>query len=699
MSLNELNLRTTYRSVEDDILNEFYVPCLERSVIYKRAVGFFTSGSLAEAARGVVDFVKNGGRMFIVACPRLTVDDMKKIKEGYEKRRVLEDRLIESIGTPISEVDEIRVKNLSWMIANELLDIRIAVPTKSDTEGIYHEKVGIFFGSGGEGSRQGVVAFTGSLNETREGLISNYESIDVFVSWDKSEREQERINGHVRHFDSIWENRATGIETYEFPEAAARKLLETYRPELPTFEPGRKRVAFDFQRKALESWKEKNYQGILAMATGTGKTFTALRCVESTPKDVLILVVVPQEALVEQWRREIEAEYDARARIIEVHSEADWKERLDHLVDGMRMGVAQDKRNFVVGTIQTMHKPRARAVFGEISSEKLMLIVDEVHHSGARLYRNLFQIDAQYRLGLSATPERFWDDTGNQAIFDYFGPTVYEYDIQDAIKDKVLTPYEYHIRVISLTPQEREEFKRLSNKITQQFNRISKAYPELGGKSVPVMMQRLEAINPGLGNTLRVLYLKRVELVKAASNKLDALRQIVQEADLKRCLVYCNNLVHLNECAKMLHKEGRVAEEYSSGIDVQTRARLLASFAEDYSQTRFLLSVRCLDEGIDLPAVDSAILIASSRSTREFVQRRGRILRRHPSKTIATIYDIVALPVERDRIGYSLSESERRFVQSELSRVVQFSLSAKNAGDSELQSFMSDFRPFIITKD
>ena len=610
-----------------------------------------------------------------------------------KKRRIVEERLLDSLGGVTAEADMIRVKNLVWMISNGFLDIKIALPTIEDTQGIYHEKVGILFES--ETADSDVVVFSGSMNETKEGLVSNYESIDVYVSWDNSEREKGRVSGHISHFQRMWENKEIGVETYDFPVAVANRLLELYKPDRPVTEPGRKRRPYEFQTEALHSWEKANYHSVLAMATGTGKTFTALKCVEKTPKNVLVIVAVPQDALVEQWKNEIESEFGSGCRIIAAHSSSDWKNKLKHLVSAMKLGVGDEKRNFVVGTIQTLHKPKFVEYLLGISPEKIMLIADEVHHVGAAQYVKLLQIDGHYRLGLSATPERFWDDQGNQSIFEYFGPVSFEYDISKAIKSGFLTPYDYHITVAYLTENERKEFASLSLRITRELNKVCQAYPDMKRFGIPTLMQNLERLDYSAFAKLRTLYLARVDLFKAATNKQDALRELVRTHKLRRCLVYCNDLQHLNQCATLLHQEGFIADEYSSALPFDLRAKLLNSFADDYAETRFLLSVKCLDEGIDLPAVDSAILIASSRSTREFVQRRGRVLRKHPSKSTSSIYDIVVLPVNIEELRYALTEPERQFVEAEISRVALFASDARNLNDPELSILLKKFRPFV----
>jgi superfamily II DNA or RNA helicase len=685
-NLRSLMLRVTYRTGYSDILNEFYIPCLENSVIYKRAVGYFTSSCLAEAARGLVGLIKNGGRMYLISSPRLTEQDKKDIAAGYELRKIVEKRLIEGIREPISDVDVIRIRNLTWMIANGRLDVKIAVPTSVEGEGIYHEKMGLFFDSLNP-DESNVVAFSGSLNETREGLVSNYESIDVYVSWDPSEREVTRVKEHIAHFERMWNNEELGLLVLDFPDAVKKELIQTYKPPYePTQEPGKRKRLFNFQEEAIKSWVKAYRKGILAMATGSGKTFTALKCVETCPQPTVNLIVVPSIDLISQWEEEIRQEYGEQAVIRKVSSEeAHWEEKIATLIKAFNTNViTQPKKIFVIATIHSAIKNKFLEMIATVPSEKLAIIVDEVHHSGAQDFRRIFNIEAAYRLGLSATPEREWDDEGNQRIFDYFGPTVYTYDIAKALQDGKLSRYEYYIHLTALTPSEREEFRKLSRSIAALISKIHRLYPSTKGMDIPKTLNYLESIQAPEGEQLRNLYLSRVELLKKASSKAQKLREIVNNYPLQRCLVYCNDLDHLVECLKILFEEGYEVYEYSSRIEPEVRQRVLMSFAETSHNSKFLVAVKCLDEGIDVPICDSSILVSSSRSTREFIQRRGRVLRVHPTKPKSVIHDIVILPFTNWDDAYGLTPAEYDFVEAELRRISEFAKNAINKEDLEI---------------
>jgi len=662
-------------------------------------VGYFTSASLAEAARGLVGLVKNGGRMLLVASPRLTEEDIEKINKGYNIRETVKSALMRDIQIPLSEIGSARVKNLTWMIANNKLDIRIARPWDLTGMGIYHEKIGIFYDSYDE-EKSNKVAFSGSMNETMDGLISNYESIDVSISWDEAEREHQRVQGHVKHFSDLWEGKAVGLETLEFPEAVRRQLLHTYSPTFPEREPGEKRRLRPYQEEAVSNWIKADGSGVVSMATGTGKTLVALKCLEKCPQPLLSLIVVPSMDLAKQWLSEIRTEYPNGCAVREASSqEPNWPTHVKNLASAFSDFPESQKRNFIITTIQTASREKFQSLLSDVPHDKLAIIVDEVHHSGAPEFSKIFDIRAKYRLGLSATPERAWDDVGNQAIFDYFGPQVFEYDISDAVRDGVLTQYQYLLHPVALNFDERQRFGEISRQIAATLGTARTRYPNLKMRSIPEVLEFLDRVDRDLALGLRNLYLTRVAIVKKAEAKKDALREIVRKYELKRCLVYCNDLDHLEECRRIIFDEGFEAMEFSSQIDAKERVDVKESFARDTTGNKFLVAVKCLDEGVDLPVCDSAILISCSRSTREFIQRRGRVLRKHPSKDISKIHDILVLPFTTTEDAYVLSRAEYDFVEAELRRAEEFAKNALNKEDIRIGELLELFRRSCAKED
>jgi superfamily II DNA or RNA helicase len=594
---------------------------------------------------------------------------------------VIERALLRGLKQPLEEPDLTRVKNLAWMVANDLLQIKIALPISPPGYGIFHEKLGLFFDST-DAQVSNIVAFSGSMNETADGLVSNYESIDVSISWDSSLRESSRVRDHIEHFENLWKGKIGELEVMDFPDAVERELIQTFSPgEQPSYEPGRKRILRPFQVEAVNAWEQSNFSGILSMATGSGKTFTALKCLDPY-SDKLSLIIVPHRDLLLQWEGEIEEEYPEASILLVESGQREWERRLSQRISSLG-----SKRLFVVATIQSGIKQRFLDLISRVPSNRLAVVVDEVHHSGAPEFSRIFAINADLKLGLSATPYRMWDEEGNQRIFEYFGGEVFDYPISRAIAEGVLCPYRYHIHPIALTLTELDRFRAFSKSIAKLLQSTISQYPGLKGLELPSLIHRLDRINPKRANEIRALYLRRIVLVKTAVRKIDAVRQIVREfTDLKRCLVYCNDMSHVKEILSVLFEQGLEALEYTSAIDPKIRERLRVWLSEDSSSPRFLVAIRCLDEGADIPACDSAILVSSSRSEREFIQRRGRMLRIYPMKRVALIHDIVVLPFIEPENAYPLSDSELEFARAEIRRVKEFAKGAENAQEIDIGS-------------
>jgi len=702
-NLRVLNLKVTYRSFDEDLVNDFYVPCLKNSILYKRAVGYFSSAALSEAARGLFGLVNNDGKMVLVASPRLSEQDIEAIKNGYELRDRVIPALEKGLDLPLEREDEEKIRNLTWMIANDKLDIKIAIPSKNSS-GIYHEKIGLFYDTEGN-----VVSFSGSLNETGSALISNYESIDVSVSWEDGIRERERVNEHISHFEGLWSGSIKGLLTIDFPSALKQKLLEKYTPKKPIEKkvilPEKAitelspcgRSLYDFQQAAINAWFNASCKGVLAMATGSGKTFTAIKALEQCSGLKVALVIVPSSNLVFQWEDEIRKEYGDKCIIRRVQKlEHDWKGKIERLFDWLAVHDLQGKRAFVIATVQSGCKSEFLNLINKVNETSIGIIVDEVHRSGAPRFRAIFNIQARYRIALSATPEREWDEEGNQAIFDYFGRVVFEYSLDDAIRDGKLSQYYYYSHIVPLTFEERLDFNNISKQIATLTSKINKEYPNTYNMSMPKLVQYLDMVSKDTANNLRRLFLKRVDIVKEACNKYECLRNILRNYPLKRCIVYCNDLVHLRQNTKIIYDEGFEPIEFSSDVLPTVRREILDTFESETNKNSILVAVKCLDEGIDIPACDSAILVSSSRSTREFIQRRGRLLRKHESKKYSTIHDIVILPFATEEESYPLTMSEFSFVKEELRRVDLLSKNAINSKDFNVDNQLQIYRRHLL---
>jgi len=318
MALRDISLKLSYNSGEDDLVRDFYHPCLRNSIRYERAVGFFTSKILLVLSEGISQFLLNDGSMKLICSPRFNEEDINAIKKGYENREnLIEGALMREINQIPEDIVNNNLNCLSWLIANNKLDIKIALPTNIDTEtyGIYHEKIGIFYDE-----EDSIIAFSGSQNETLYGVAYNYESFDIYRSW----KESERCNLKITHFEKMWDNIAQGIEIHNFPEAAKDRIIEKITPQkysevnTNSVYTSLKKISsnafleslWNFQREAIDSWKDNGFSGILSMATGTGKTKTAIGAIIELHKSVdniFVVVASPQNTILKQWEQEADS--------------------------------------------------------------------------------------------------------------------------------------------------------------------------------------------------------------------------------------------------------------------------------------------------------------------------------------------------------------------------------------------------------
>jgi len=678
MSLRDLQLSYEYRSDSTNIVDDFYIPCLRESKEYLRAVGFFTSNGLALGAKGLAAFINREGHMRLVASPWLEPEDIEAFTKGYEaKENILERALLRQFGeellTEASLLTRHRLECLAWLIADERLEIKLAIPSPSllsNGHGIYHEKIGVFIDVDGNS-----VAFTGSPNETVGGLVSNFESIDVFKSWEDTHGRVERKRSN---FERLWNDLTSGLTVVEFPVAVKRRLLRfrtATRPEtdlesetskssnVPVSTPTKvvdvpSHIKLrNYQVKAVEAWRANDGKGILAMATGSGKTITALASAVGLFKEIgkiFVVVTCPFQHLVDQWARE--AELFGFRPILAYQTRHSWLNTLNACIVDYNLGNRDNV--LVIASHATFIGEPMQNTLSKVKRPSL-IIADEVHHLGAEKGRISLPQMFVYRMGLSATPKRWFDEEGTTALEEYFGQTVYEFPLKDAIREGCLSKYYYYPHLVELTIDELQEYEDLTIKIVRMF--------ESGAV-------------PGEVPALDFLLRKRSYILNTASEKLNAVGELVRRGpELHHALFYC---VH-GQIDEVTHLLGNVlgirVHHFTMEESVEERKRLLESFAKVELQA--LIAIRCLDEGVDVPSTQTAYMLASSSNPREFIQRRGRILRKSPEKEFAVIHDMIAIP---SRSYFCNSETrptfntERRILKKELTRFREFAECSEN---------------------
>jgi DNA phosphorothioation system restriction enzyme len=687
--LSNLQLKQSYRSNRDNLVNDFYVPCLREASLYRRAVGYFTSSALSLAATGLRPFIEKRGRMCLVASPYFDSEDIEAIKRGYLSREEVVSRaLLRGLSEKNdSVVVRDRLGFLAWLVSEGLLDIKIAVLERDDTVGIYHEKIGIF-----EDESNNQVAFTGSSNESAGGLLSNFESIQVFRSW--VERDTERIAPLVADFEELWSDKTHFLKVYKFPDAVRKELLRLRPERLPDADPEQNAahsipeiivppnfgfpeipkdiVIRDYQKKAVEKWFEAGGRGLLRMATGTGKTVTALalltqlyRAVQREGRPLVCVVVCPFQHLVSQW-----AEQASKFGILPIkcmESKNLWVEELRESI----MAVRDGHFPFVmaIATNSTFQGDLFRETVGKIQSD-FLLIADEVHNMGALSSRESLPENAAFRLGLSATPERWFDDTGTQSLLNYFGKIVFELGLREAIAIGALSKYDYFPHIVELTTDELAQYLE----ITAQIGRVSGL--ESGASEGEPSDEKV-----------KMLLIRRAQLVAVARNKLPRLAEAMRPlARTTHNLVYCGtgkvemeddlSVRQLDAVVQLLGNDlGMRVNSYTAETYLDERDELRKLFVDGTLQA--LVAIRCLDEGIDIPETRRAFILASSSNPKQFIQRRGRILRKAPGKKLAEIHDFLVIPPS-EAFTSELFAIERKLLRKELLRVLEFAELADN---------------------
>lgn len=710
MSLKDVQIKDEYRSLIDNVVQDFYIPLLERSVMYKRAVGFFSSSSLVELTKGIATMAQRGGKIQIVASPYLSEEDIEAIQKGYsEREKVIEQAVLRQItGETVDYFSMQRLNLLSCLIADGILDIRIAYTEGKNGIGMYHEKMGVI-----EDDEGNAVAFSGSMNESATAMSINYETIDVFRSWG-DENESDRVRLKQNAFCSIWNDGEPNIRVLSFP-SISQALIEKYKKSPPNFNIDREQFPpegkntriiqdgsvhltitavgpripqnvclHDYQKEAIASWVGENYHGIFDMATGTGKTFTGLGAISKLSEDLndelAVIIVCPYQHLVEQWVEDI-VRFNMKPIIgFSSSPQRDWKQRLSKAVRDQKLRV--DKSFFCfVCTNATFTNKDVQEQINKIRSP-ILLVVDEAHNFGAASYARLLDERFTYRLALSATLERHRDEEGTALLYHFFGKKCIEYTLERAIKEDKLTPYKYYPVVVHLNEDELEKYEQLSYEMSKCI---------IKGKNGKIKLNKHGEI----------LALKRARVVAGASEKLTALRSEIQPyVHDNNILVYCGatNVYDGNEYVADaedvrqieavtyilgIEMEMEVAQ-FTSNENMETRAMIKEQFQRG-DRLQVIVAIKCLDEGVNIPGIRTAFILASTTNPKEYIQRRGRVLRKAPNKPYAEIYDFVTLPRPLDSVAYLTKEQAQRdlsLVKNELARIKEFGRLAQNSMDA-----------------
>ena len=715
----------------------FFSEALCNATQFDIKLGFFSSSAINVLSDGFATFLYNGGKMRMIINDVLSIEDQKAmiVSEEDVVLPYFDLQNLQKVKRTLSERDHHFFECLSWLIRNNRLEIKIVTPKCG--EGIAHSKCGMF------SDGLNLVAFDGSCNFSRTALIENLESLTAFCDWDglgdickindiaedfertfsgnddsviylKADDVKAGISANFKHKDinellhdeqtlisrRLNDSLPLSIQTIlnkarEKTESIIRqiegtdiKILDKVEPKFPYDEPR------DYQKQAYDLWKTTQ-KGLFAMATGTGKTLTSLNCLLNIWKKYHFykaLILVPTITLVDQWEDECKKFHFNN--ITKVSSKnPKWKIELDNIKTKESILIEGEKSSFII--IATYASFARENIFRELvdfnrnTTRQILLIADEAHNMGAgRILDRLGGVKFARRIGLSATPERQFDENGNKAIMDFFGcdnSYTFEFNMQDAIDKGYLCRYKYFPHIVHLNDAEMSEYMRISLQLAKFYNSEKESFP----KGDDILMR---------------LLLKRKRIVHKAQEKESIFRQIVEDrfaekGNLKYTLVYVpEGASPDNETADVFdNTESIIDDDYSENL-IDTYTRIVQNVSRTTTVKKFvsgirerneilekyangeievLTSMKCLDEGVDVPRSEMAIFCASTGNPRQFIQRRGRILRKHPDKHMAIIHDLVVAPeINSTQENYNM---ERSLIKSELKRVRDFAVLSENA--------------------
>ena len=650
-SLQDLGLKPLYITIQDDVVSNFYSPCLDCAVEYSRAVGYFRSSIFLITGESIVAFAKRGGKIRLICSPSLTYEDVEAIKRGIMDN---EASALNSINNDLQDLieyskDEYSVNVLATLLKVGTLEIKIAI--RNDPNSIYHDKLGIF-----TDKNNNKVIFKGSANETLSAfhMKGNSESIDVFCSWNDV-RENERINSYKNIFEQLWANEFQGVKCVEFPAALQNRFIQIAEKDLDEINIGKligkKKTTnrkieklLDHQISAINQWENNNCRGIFEHATGSGKTVTALSIIDKHTRDgSLAVVVVPSTLLLNQWVSEIKREIPDAAYIEVGAGNTKWRTTLKTFA----YGVTKNKQRIIIATMQTAATSEFQQNLSNNSN--ILLVADEVHQIGSPKNSLALGINANKRLGLSATPKRYGDPVGTAKIFEYFSKVVEPViTLYDAIKFGQLVNYEYFPQIVNLTIEESENWKKLSQQIQRQI-------------AIDSTDKQLV-----ISSKTKMLLIQRSRISKKSDTKITIAKNVIKSNYRigESWLIYCEDQDQLNKVVSSIKELNLPTLEYYSDMSSDSEQTL----KQFQIAGGILVSIRCLDEGIDIPSISHALILSSSQNPRQFIQRRGRVLRKHPSKVFARIYDAIVVPNSLED-----EPDQLPLLKSEIIRALEFS--------------------------
>lgn len=647
MSLKDIKVQKSYKTYDQDdntIPNKLINPCLKEAVLYQRSVGYFSSNVLSVISEGLNYLLNNHGKIQLITTPMLDKEDINAINLGYEIRNsMIENKFIGTFEKEISSLNDKNLELLAQLIANDYLEIKIVTTKKF---GEYHDKLGII-----TDNTNNKIVFYGSSNSSSNGYLYNYEKVRVAMSWIESDSDV--VKDEVEEFNDIWNGNNPYLNAYDFTNAAKKGIIKACENRGLSINKKNKFELRSYQKDAIKAWKDNGYNGFFVMATGTGKTFTAIYALKELVKDHkrIIVICAPYKHLIKQWYLDLEKVFPESNILMTFSENIGWENQLvDNLV---RLKYKKNSQLIVVSTIKTFVMDRFKEIM-ENTDIKKVLVVDEAHRFTTRTE----DISKMYinKLGLSATPTNGKNIEESKDLVDYFGGVVFNLPIEKALEEHYLVPYNYYPIYVGATGEEEEKFSECTKQMATCFR-----------NGVCIDKDKLYKYSK-----------RRLRIISNSEEKIKSIEGVIQNRikEKDHFVVYCGDgklfreeveeQRYIQYVMNILNNKDIKASQFTATETMDERMKLVDLFNKGMIKT--MVAIKCLDEGINIPSIKSALILSSNDDLKEFVQRRGRILRTYKNKQVANIFDVVVLP----------STMTPAMAKIELRRVYEYARLSKN---------------------
>ena len=707
-------ITSQYSSDSEHIPLEFYEDAIPKAKTMDMVLGYFSSNAIKTLCLGFSEFIYLGGSLRIVTNHQLTEEDKSNLLTDVEMKN--ENRIIdifqdlELLKEELGPFGQHFFDCLKYLMKQNRL---VILPVMHKPNAMAHYKKIILFDG------ENYLYVSGSANFTSAGIIKNGESFIVDKSWG-GETEKQRIEQERNNFDLIFEKKhisfdylnpedvkgiiqhigndltelellekAAKIIRYFSDSAKIKKVIDRREIEFDTLLEQRNNFpkfpfpsgALDYQEEAYQNWINNDYRGLFAMATGTGKTITALNCVLNLykkTKSYNFIILVPSIPLLNQWEGEVK-KFNFK-NILKVGGGNNWEKSFANYCSNFKYGLKSDL--CIIAVNDSFASPKFQKYYKNIERD-FIFIADEAHNLGSNNFKSVLTIiNPDKRIGLSATPKRIYDPEGTKFLNSFFKdeePYCYDFSMARALKEGRLTNYYYYPMIVNLEKDEQEEYNSISKQLLKFFDFKNGCFKD----------------NP----LVEMLLLKRKRIIHKARGKLLLFKQILKKLKDSEKLKYVFTYVPEGEHdgVRLIEDFIKTAHQFDSKLKLASYTAkdnnhkdILDSFSEGVIDIIF--AMKMLDEGVDIPRTEIGIFASSTGNPRQYIQRRGRLLRNHKNKTFATVYDMIVIP-NKNNGDQSLYNVERNLLKAELNRVAYFASLSLNVEDSrkELQDLCNSY--------